>query len=145
MSDAYSKLLNEGPQPINLRNFTYEMRRDGVTHFRPNSSVNGSSVSGGKSKVVCYIIDEHTPEEVIRCWLNENQDVVENVSNWALHARISDYGDEWREASKKLLNPTPHNNTENHGGKTKVSDCPFCGMEIQNDLPNHLTECESHA
>ncbi len=143
MSDLYEQLLNEGPQQINLRNFTMEMRRDGVARFRPSSSVNGSSMSGGKSIAVCYIIGKHSPEQVIRCWLDENEQLVKNLSDWALHARISDYGEEWRKASKKILNPSPHDN-KRYGGKTTTSECPLCGTEITNDLPNHLMECKTH-
>jgi hypothetical protein len=145
MPDFYTKLLNEGPQQINIGKVTPEMRRDGVAKFRPNCNGKGSTLSGGSSKPVCYIVDKHSPKEVIKSWLSANENLRENLSDWSLHMRISDYGSEWKEASNEILEPGKSRKNNQNGGRPNKSTCPFCGREFTTDLPIHLTECESHA
>jgi len=141
-SDVWTKLSNEGPQPASeLSKITIKLREDGVKKFKPKSSVAGESLSGsGQSPTIYYIEHKHKPKTVIQTWLNEHPAVQNELSAWAIHSRISEYGDEWKAASRELLGPfhqTGGDNSDSYSGT-----CNLCEKEYQNTLAHHLPECD---
>jgi len=142
-SEVWRKLSNEGPQPIDRR-INYRVRQDGVQKFKPSSSPVGSSMQGGGHSTVIYYIDgKHSPKAVIQAWLNHNQNVVDGVTTKALHWRIAEYGDDWKEASRELLGPIG-NKDSNHGNGVSPGTCPACGDDYDMNLPHHFRHgCDS--
>lgn len=140
----YNALMNEGPQTAveldDSHGFNSEARRDGVRKFHPISAYYGDSQTGsGKTRAVFYIDGKHNPETVIQKWLDANPKMTENISNWALHQRVSRYGDEWTDASYELLGPF---DIGGNGGEREMGgNCPLCDAEYDRQLPDHLPEC----
>lgn len=140
MSQVYTKLLNEGPQPGNeVGSLNPSLRRDGVTKFNPRSRAAGRTAACGRTKAVYYIDGKHNPETVIRTWLEVNEDLIRGT-DMQIHHRICAYGEEFKRASREVLDgPLIH---ENAGGAPDMGgECPFCGEEYTHSLPRHLP-CE---
>ena len=136
----YRSLLNEGPQtmPELGDSPSVNMRRDGVQKFNPSSNFVGSVMQGGGQKTAVYYINgKHDPKTVLKKWLQVNQKTVEVISEWALHQRISSYGQEWKDASRELLGPFKHMANDS-GGNTNIEKCPLCGATDFDQLPDHL-------
>lgn len=144
MTDTYTELMNDGPKPAtDINKPTPQMRRDGLQKFNPRVNHVGSPTHGGGMKTpVYYIAEKHNPETVIRVWLNANEKTVEEVSEWALHQRISSYGEEWKDASYDILEASAHNGEYHGDGSTDVDACPMCGVEVDFSLSRHLPECD---
>lgn len=153
MTESYSPdfeaLREHGPLPSTddrLRNhptFTYLDKDSGLRKFRPAHSNRGSSLNtGGYSHTVYYIKDSHDPKTVVKRWLEANQDIVEHLPARALHARICNQGDQFKDPSRQLLGdrkgfPTNPSGTQNHDTKA----CPLCETDGLRHLPNHLPDC----
>lgn len=142
---VYSKLQKEGPQYIEKKIST-NFRQRGVTKFKPTSASRGTSVKGaGRTTPVYYIIGEHDKKEIIKEWLKLNEQKLQDTPDWALHQRISSYGDEFKEASAEILGPFKsqkgNNGVGNGNGEHMGGECPLCGGEFKRSLRDHLP-CE---
>jgi hypothetical protein len=145
VTDLYTDLLNSGPQPLEDPNrLTIPMRQDGVAKFNPRSGYRGSvKQGGGQTTPVVYIEGKHPPESVIPVWLEANQKTVNAVGEWAIHQRISSYGERWKDASREVLEASPHDGEYHGDGHTNMDACPMCGDKVSRSLSRHLEECDS--
>lgn len=142
MTDAYTTLLNNGPTPGPELEpaITSEQRQDGIQNFNPDSPRNGGSTPGsGTTAGVYYIRGKHDPETVVELWLEINSNKVSRMSNWALHKRIASAGDEFKAASRELIE---FDREFNPGNGTTKRPCPFCGADDIKSIPIHLPKCE---
>lgn len=138
---VYTQLANNGPQTAEqldiVSSVPYTARQNGVSKFNPSSRSAGKTLKSGMNKHTVYYIDgKHKPRTVVQKWLAVNQNVLSDIPNKALHHRIAAYGQEWKEASRDLLdNLGPdHDNRPGTTGGT----CPLCQSEYDTHLPDHL-------
>lgn len=139
----YQELLNDGPKrnPSNeKRNISQEQRQDGIRKFNANGTRGSRTVS------IYYIQGKHSPETVVRTWLEENEHALEEYDTRSIHQRIARYGQDFKDASRNVFKE--RNEWEwNTGGESggvdtkQVVICPFCEQE-QRELPAHLPKCE---
>lgn len=127
-SDTFTKLLNEGPQP--LEKVRYRVRQDGARKFDLGRTGTVKTYS------VWFIEGKHDPETVITNWLEINN--TSNLTDFELHQKISRYGDEFRKASSRILGPF-NTNAGGDMGKSDEKTCPLCGDDYTGELPAHIT------
>lgn len=140
--DCYTKLKKEGPQYIQKK-ISIKMRQLGITKFKATSSSKGSSVKGaGSTTPIYYILGEHSHKDIVKEWLNENEELLEDTPDWALHQRISSHGDGFKQASAEILGPFKaqegNNGVGNGNGEHMGGKCPLCGREFKRALRDHL-------
>lgn len=121
---------------------TLTLRDMDVYKFHPLVNTKGSTLSGGQTVGVYYIKFEHDPGEIIESWLDANPGMVDRISNWAIHSRISGYNKGFIEASREILGPFDLN-LEPTGGKPTKKFCDLCGDDIPKSLADHLPDCEN--
>lgn len=131
----YTTLREEGPRPLTERSVSTASRDRGVRKFTPGS--------GGINDSAVYFIDGvHSPESVIRSWLDING--THGLSDWGLHQKISGYGEKFKEASYEILGPFEDTAPDHDGGTTTMTECPLCGGDIEGELPAHIrNDCDS--
>lgn len=145
-SRMYAQLANHGPQ-TNAElggSPNTNLRQDGVWSFRPNHARNShpSGTVGGGTMAVYYIKCKHSPETVIRKWLDVNDIEDQPIPNRTIHRRIAKHDEAFREPSQEILGPfEPRGNHENHGEAVKEGqkgECPLCGEDYTRGLARHL-------
>ena len=136
--DIVEKLRKEGPKYVDPDAITVKMRRDNISKFNPSSSNKGSSMSGGGTmKPVYYIRHDHSPKQIINSWMEMNKEGLKSITKWALHQRISSYGEKFKQASKEVNGP--FESLEERGGDYDTGgECPLCGDEYKSSLAYHL-------
>lgn len=138
-SDPYTHLANCGPTPSYDIPYqpSFEQRQDGVSSFRLPHSGGGDSESGGRQTSVYYIDHKHSPGPIIQSWIDANPHMADSLSDWSIHHRLSQLGDEWREASREIFGPFEHL-SENGGSDNSGGECPMCGEKYTRFLRDHL-------
>jgi hypothetical protein len=136
-SEVYTRLLNEGPLPASIvRKPNPSEREDGIQKFNPFArSGHGSAVM--HTERVLYIDGKHTAESVLVAYMDCNKPLVNGTSDWQLHHRFSEYGDEFKKASRALLEPERPGGQNQPTGEMEESPCPLCGEPVK-VLAKHL-------
>jgi hypothetical protein len=141
-SKVWTKLANEGPLPAEKfpvgGGVNYKLREDGVRVFNPCRNSQGSTQSGGgQARPVYYIEGKHSPDAIVKTWLDSNKRAAEGYSDWALYQRICNVGRKFAEASKKYLDAKRPGGYDQRKGEMEESPCPLCGEPVK-VLPDHL-------
>lgn len=129
---AVSEELDSTPVVYNI---------EGLKELDIHTSVRNTSLAtvSNERTPVYYLEDVHTPREVIEKWIDNNESVYEEKSPWGLHCIFARYGDEFRKASKQVLD---YENGLENGWTTDTvkNECPYCGEDITL-LPDHIPTC----
>lgn len=142
MTAPYIQLANRGPltmAELEQSDLNPTQRQTGIRKFRPKSqSQGGNNSRSGRTVPVYYLHKKHQPKTVIKKWLDVNEEALEGISNRQLHYRICEFGQDWKEASRDVLD-----NLAPHDGSVDVNPdpggtCPMCNAEYDGYLPNHL-------
>jgi len=144
-SKIYDRLKDSGPLPadeIATGSVTYNDKEAGVTRFRVSGGYGGTAGLHGQTTAIYYIRDYHALESIIRLWVNKNQDALEKAGAATVHHKIAcNYNDDWKAASRRVLDPGRPEGWENKEGEQQITDCPLCGAELDDKLPDHLPTC----
>lgn len=138
-----SRLKDEGPIPHEdgPNTVSPEQRALGVCRFHLSYADPGKTGRKGKTSTVYYLEGQHTPEQVLACWLADNPHVRNRISDWSLHQRFSRWGDDWREASARLLGPFDELSDRGGDFSTDGWTCPLCEENVSvGQRANHLED-----
>lgn len=122
-------------------------RAAGVQVFRLRYTSGGTGNSFGGHLSQIYHLDRDR-EAVVRKFLEENPDFVENQNQRSFHQLMRAQGQSWVEAAKAVSGEYmemgmpenaggPQGNTHSH-----LDDCPLSGEFIEGALHAHTQECE---
>jgi hypothetical protein len=118
-------------------------RAAGVIAFTIRGGSGTEGISLGKQLRKVYYLDEHSPEEVIKAFIETNSHLLEDASARGLVRRFGGHGAVWREAAREVLEEefgvsTGENKPESHD-EPKPVKCWRCGERVST-LKTHLSE-----
>lgn len=116
-------------------------RRRGVRTFEITTRGNSSTgLVGTRKSAVYYLKNEHSKDEVLRCWADVNQRQVKKASIWALYHNCPEgFRETFKmrfDLNRSQLNP----NYEEDGETANGGECPLCGSAFERTLSYHLQD-----
>lgn len=101
--------------------------------------------SGMRRTSTVYYLDEHSYLSVIRCWLEQNEEVITQTPRSRLSHHFRDLGPDWFAAWEEVSDEyqfASHQSAPEEAGKQYDKQCPKCGSEVSaRGYPAHLKRC----
>lgn len=147
------RLRDEGPLPgVEVGGVSVmspgQRRRFDVRRFDIVTKAPGcEGVPSNRTRMICYLHEEHDPATVLDAWLDENRAALEvrdvtktNVAR-GVEGMFQEVWQEIRDDYDWIAEP----DHDKHGGDGTASQetCPLCGADLDdNGLPAHLPDCD---
>ena len=144
--ELVKKLKREGP--FHESSVGYSSRFNYNVHtFNPSTIKKGSTSSTGRTRQIAYLPDEHNALDVVRAWIEENENVLKEKDEFnrmtLSHALNGELKEAWKEVRSEY--DWIRNRRGYHGGGDYITqehhkdECPFCGAKCTS-IAYHLRE-----
>lgn len=125
-------------------NVTVGDKRRGLNKFTVSGN-RGNGGLGGKLTAVYHIESNERPT-VIRRFLEENPQLVDEKNKIGFQQLVGSHGNSWLKASREINDEffdTPENHVDRESPTMSESQCSLCGEMVKHALADHLeTECD---
>lgn len=147
-SRAVRYLAEHGPSPrgeLPVQNLAKNVRAlVGTLNISGGPGGGGSTagVAGGLTGIA-YLREEHELQQVIRAWLEENEDEVEEISADSVRRRLrASVPHEKRDVVSDVLSAEGYevDYADRGGRQTEPFECSLCGESVP-DIASHLQDC----
>ena len=116
-------------------------RQDGLAKFTVNGF--GPAKANAPAKSVYYLPD-HDKRDVVRRFIEVNQDILEGTNMRAFHRAVGHHGRAWTDAARSVSEDYFDSPTAPEDVDLRTDgECPLCGEEVSFQLARHLdNDCE---